>query len=52
MAADFSARAKAHQAGISNASARRAAEVNRWMSVASRGARPATGDQFRLPLNL
>ncbi|MFT0173381.1 hypothetical protein ACLKMY_31035 [Paraburkholderia mimosarum] len=48
MAADFAARVKARQAGVSNTVAHRAAEVDRWMAAASSRVQPARGDQFRL----
>ncbi|WP_255208828.1 hypothetical protein [Paraburkholderia youngii] len=51
MAADYSAREKARQAGISNTIAHRASKMNRWMAAASRRAAPATGDQFLLGFN-
>jgi hypothetical protein len=48
MAADFAARVKARKAGVSNTVAHRAAELDRWMAVASGRIRAASGDQFRL----
>ena len=50
MGFDFGARVKARQAGISNTIAHRSAEMTRWMQNAQRRAKPAAGDQFRLPL--
>jgi hypothetical protein len=48
MAADYATHKKARQAEISNTIAHRAAEMNRWMAVASRRVVPAIGDRFRL----
>ncbi|MEX3937499.1 hypothetical protein AB4Y32_38195 [Paraburkholderia phymatum] len=48
MAADFAARMKARQAGVSNTIANRTAEMNRWMTSATLRATLASGDQFRL----
>lgn len=51
MAPDFAARVKARQAGTPNTIAHRAAEMDRWMSSASRRVAPRSGDQFRLSFN-
>lgn len=50
MAFDFGARIKARKQGCSNTMAHRSQEMSAWMLKASQRLRPATGDQFRLPL--